>query len=164
MSFDYQDPVLAQKVVEKLASFFVDTNKRERGTQADQTSSFLEAQLADARTRLEAQEQKLKTFRERNSGRLPTQMQTNMQAIQNTQLALQAMVESLARDRDRKLMLERLLSDATADAAASAAAAGASPPGAPAAGDRGAVGAAPTPHRSSGWRRRERSWRSSRCA
>ena len=108
-------PVIAQKVVERLASFFIDTNARERGTQADQTSSFLEAQMADARSRLEAQEKKLKTFRERNSGRLPTQTQTNMQAIQNTQLALQAMVESLARDRDRKLMLERLYTDAAAD-------------------------------------------------
>jgi len=120
VSFDYKDAAMAQKVVEKLASFFIDTNARQRGTQADQTSSFLEAQMADARSRLEAQETKLKAFRERNSGRLPTQMQTNMQAIQNTQLALQAMVESLARDRDRKLMLERLYADAGADASASA--------------------------------------------
>jgi polysaccharide chain length determinant protein (PEP-CTERM system associated) len=118
VSFDYRDPVIAQKVVERLASFFIDTNARERGTQADQTSSFLEAQMSDARSRLEAQEQKLKVFRERNSGRLPTQTQTNMQAIQNTQLELQAMVESLARDRDRKLMLERLYTDAAADALA----------------------------------------------
>jgi polysaccharide chain length determinant protein (PEP-CTERM system associated) len=119
VSFDYQDPAMAQKVVERLASFFIDTNAKERGTQADQTSSFLEAQLADARSRLEAKEKQLKTFRERNSGRLPTQMQTNMQAIQNAQLSLQAMVESLARDRDRKMMLERLYSDAAADPAAS---------------------------------------------
>ena len=118
VSFDYKDPVVAQKVVEKLASFFVDTNALQRGAQADQTSQFLEAQMADARSRLEAQETKLKAFRERNSGRLPTQMQTNMQAIQNTQLALQAMVESLARDRDRKLMLDRLYTDAAADEAA----------------------------------------------
>jgi uncharacterized protein involved in exopolysaccharide biosynthesis len=46
-------------------------------------------------------------------------MLTNMQAIQNAQLSLQAMVESLARDRDRKMMLERLYSDAAADPAAS---------------------------------------------
>jgi polysaccharide chain length determinant protein (PEP-CTERM system associated) len=135
VSFDYQDAVVAQKVVEKLSSFFIDTNARDRGTQADQTSSFLESQLADARSRLEAQEAKLKTFRERNAGRLPTQMQTNMQAIQNTQLALQAMVESLARDRDRKLMLERLYSDAAADSAASASAPLPPSPGAPGAGD-----------------------------
>jgi polysaccharide chain length determinant protein (PEP-CTERM system associated) len=127
VSFDYQDPATTQKVTEKLASFFVDTNARERGAQAEQTSLFLEAQLADARGRLEAQEAKLKVFRESNAGRLPTQTQTNMQAIQSAQLALQAMVESLARNRDRKLMLDRLYSDAVADQVASAAAAVSSP-------------------------------------
>ncbi len=115
ISFDYDDPRTARDVVAKLAGFFIERNARERGSQADQTSAFLEAQLADARARLEAQEKKLKTFRERNSGRLPTQMQTNMQAIQNIQMTLQATVESVARDRDRKLMLERLYGDAAAD-------------------------------------------------
>jgi polysaccharide chain length determinant protein (PEP-CTERM system associated) len=115
ISFDYEDATTAQKVVERLASFFIDTNARERGAQAEQTSSFLEAQMADARSRLEAQEQKLKEFRERNAGRLPTQMQANMQGIQNTQLALQATVESLARDRDRKLILERLHAQTSAE-------------------------------------------------
>lgn len=113
--FDHEDPRTAQKVVERLGSYFIDTNARDRGNQADQTSEFLNAQLTDARTRLEAQEKKLEHFREANSGRLPTQAQTNMQAIQNTQLALQAMVESLARDRDRKLVLERLYNDANAE-------------------------------------------------
>jgi polysaccharide chain length determinant protein (PEP-CTERM system associated) len=121
VSFDYEDAAVAQKVVEQLASFFIDTNALERGTQADQTSDFLDSQLTDARSRLEAQEKKLEVFRQRNSGRLPTQTQTNMQAIQNTQMALQAMVESLARDRDRKLMLERLYTDASADLPAGAA-------------------------------------------
>jgi len=124
VSFDYNDAAVAQKVVERLAAFFIDTNARERGSQADQTSAFLEAQMADARSRLEAQEKKLQAFRQRNSGRLPTQTQTNMQAIQNIQLALQALVESLARDRDRKLVLGRLYSDAAADTPADAPRAG----------------------------------------
>ena len=59
VSFDYEDPIVAQKVVEQLARYFVDTNLKERNSQAEQTSTFLEAQLADARGRLEAQEQKL---------------------------------------------------------------------------------------------------------
>ena len=63
-----------------------------------------------------------------NAGRLPTQMQTNMQAIQNTQLALQAMVESLARARDCKLVLDRLYTDAVADAEAGVPAAGPTSP------------------------------------
>jgi len=62
-------------------------------------------------------------------------MQTNMQAIQNTQLALQAMVESLARDRDRKLMLDRLFTDAAEDTAAGTPATAPSSPGAPQTGD-----------------------------
>jgi len=124
VSFDYERPEVARDVAARLASFFIDQNVKERGSQADQTSAFLESQLADARSRLEAQEKKLETFRERNSGRLPTQTQTNMQAIQNTQMALQAMVESLARDRDRKLMLERLYTDAAADSPVAAPAAG----------------------------------------
>jgi polysaccharide chain length determinant protein (PEP-CTERM system associated) len=119
VSFDYEDAAVAQKVVERLATFFIDTNARERGSQAEQTSQFLEAELAEARSRLTVQERTLQVFRERNSGRLPTQMQTNMQAIQNSQLTLQALVESLARDRDRKLMLERLYNDAAADVSAS---------------------------------------------
>lgn len=118
VSFDYEDAATSQKVAERLASFFIDTNARERGNQADQTSAFLEAQMADARTRLEQQEQRLKIFRERNSGRLPTQMQANMQAIQNAQMALQATVESLARDRDRQLILDRLFKEASAESAA----------------------------------------------
>ena len=131
VSFDYENPAVAQKVAEKLASFFIDTNARERGSQANQTSDFLEAQMSDARTRLEAQEKKLKDFRERNSGRLPTQVQANMQAIQNAQLALQAMVQTLARDRDRKLVLERFYTDAAAEAEAAAAAPSSAAPGAP---------------------------------
>jgi polysaccharide chain length determinant protein (PEP-CTERM system associated) len=118
VSFDYEDAAVAQKVVERLASFFIDTNARERGSQAEQTSQFLDSQLAEARSQLLQTEKKLEAFRRRNSGRLPTQMQTNMQAIQNSQMALQAMVESLARDRDRKLMLERLYNDAVADLSA----------------------------------------------
>jgi polysaccharide chain length determinant protein (PEP-CTERM system associated) len=134
VSFDYENPAVAQKVAEKLASYFIDTNARERGSQADQTSAFLDSQMTDARTRLEAQEKKLKDFRERNAGRLPTQMQTNMQAIQNAQLALQSLVQSLARDRDLRLVKDRLYTDAMADAQAGVPAA-AAPGATPRAGD-----------------------------
>jgi polysaccharide chain length determinant protein (PEP-CTERM system associated) len=110
--FSYSDPVLAAKVTERLGALFIDVNARDRGDLAAATNNFLQTQLAEARQRLEQQEAKLKQFRERNAGRLPTQLSFNMQVIQNTQLAVQALVESLARDRDRKLMLERLEADA----------------------------------------------------
>ena len=46
-----------------------------------------------------------------NAGRLPTQVQTNLQAVQNNNLQLQSVTESIAVDRSRKLVVERLLAD-----------------------------------------------------
>jgi len=110
--FSYGNAEQAAKVTERLGALFIDVNARDRGDLAAATNNFLQSQLAEARRRLEEQEAKLKMFRERNAGRLPTQLGYNMQVIQNTQMAVQALVESLARDRDRKLMLERLQAEA----------------------------------------------------
>jgi polysaccharide chain length determinant protein (PEP-CTERM system associated) len=112
--FTYHEAETAARVTERLGSLFIDQNARDRGALADTTDDFLQSQLGEARKRLEVQEQRLEQFREQHAGRLPSQLQFNMQAIQNTQLQLQSLVESLARDRDRKLMLERLYNDAQA--------------------------------------------------
>src|SRR5262245_19453760 len=109
--FTYHDAETAARVTERLGSLFIDQNARDRGVLADTTDDFLQTQLDEARKALELQEQRLEQFRERHAGRLPSQLQFNMQAIQNTQMQLQSLVESLARDRDRKLMLERLHND-----------------------------------------------------
>ena len=113
MSFTYPDPRIAAQVAQRLGSLIVDQNARDRGALVDGTNQFLESQLDSARLNLETQEQRLEQFRVRNSGRLPTQLQANMQAIQSAQLQLQTHVESLARDRDRRLILERMYNDAT---------------------------------------------------
>ena len=116
--FSYSDRDVATRVTERLGGLFIDLNAKDRGQLAEATNDFLESQLAETRRQLEIQEQRLEQFRERNAGRLPTQLDSNMQAIQNTQLTIQALVESLARDRDRKLMLERLYSEAERELAA----------------------------------------------
>ena len=115
LRFTYSDAATTAKVTERLALLFIDQNARERGVLAQATDSFLQAQLEEARRRLEEQERKLEVFRERNAGRLPTQLDFNMQAIQNSQLQLQQLTESLARDRDRRLTVEQLLKEAQAE-------------------------------------------------
>jgi succinoglycan biosynthesis transport protein ExoP len=112
--FTYSDANIAAQVTQQLGSLFVDQNSRERGAQAGATNTFLERQLADARARLEVQERRGEAFRQRYGKELPTQMQSNMQASLNTQLQIQTIVESIARDRDRKLLLERLYREAAA--------------------------------------------------
>ncbi len=110
--FTHPDPRIAAEVTQQLGSLYVAQNVQDRSARAESTNRFLETQLADARQRLEIQESRLEAFRQRHGKELPTQMQTNMQANMNAQMQLQSMNESLARDRDRKQMLERLYNDA----------------------------------------------------
>jgi polysaccharide chain length determinant protein (PEP-CTERM system associated) len=113
--FKYTDPQVAAKVTQRLGQMFVDQNARDRGALAEATNQFLENQLAQAVGQLEETERRLEAFRERHGSELPSQLQSNMTAIQSTQMQVQALVESSARDRDRKLMLERLYNDAIAE-------------------------------------------------
>lgn len=104
--FSYPEANMARSVTERLGGLFIDVNARDRGNLAQATNSFLETQLDDARKNLETQENRLKEFRERYAGRLPTQLDFNMSALQNAQARVQTLIESLARDRDQKLLLQ----------------------------------------------------------
>ncbi len=112
--FTHTDPGVAAKVTEQLGARFVDQNTRDRSARAESTNRFLETQLTEARRSLEEQEQRLKVFRERHGNALPTQMQNNLQAGASVQMQVQAMMESIARDSDRRQLLDRLLREAAA--------------------------------------------------
>jgi polysaccharide chain length determinant protein (PEP-CTERM system associated) len=106
-----RDPLSAMRVTERLASMTIEENVNERALLAEGTNQFLETQLENARRLLIEQEQKLEVFRKQHSGELPSQATANLQAIQNLQMQIQAVVESLNRDRDRRLIVNGTLSD-----------------------------------------------------
>jgi polysaccharide chain length determinant protein (PEP-CTERM system associated) len=112
VQFTHPDPNVAARVTQQLGSLFVEQNSRDRGALANATNRFLDTQLAESRARLVEQEQRLEAFRQKHGKSLPTQMLANLQALQSTQLQVQSVVESIARDRDRKLLLERMLREA----------------------------------------------------
>lgn len=110
-------PVIAQKVTERLASLFIEESLRDREVLAEATNEFLETQLEDARRRLINQEKQLEQYRERNSGGLPSQLQSNLQVAQNLQTQLQGLIDSTNRDRDRRLIVERTIMEIESAAA-----------------------------------------------
>jgi polysaccharide chain length determinant protein (PEP-CTERM system associated) len=112
VSYVNRDPKMAQRVTERLASLYIEESLRDRGNQAESTNQFLEAQLEDAKRRLVEHENKLKEYRLRYAGELPTQVASNLQVIQSAQLQLQALAEAVNRERERRLLLERQLADA----------------------------------------------------
>jgi protein tyrosine kinase modulator len=111
-SYVSQDAHMAQKVTARLASLFIDENSRFRENLAENTNVFLESQLEDAKARLLEHEKKLEEYRRLHSGELPTQLESNLRAIQTAQLQLTTIGESANRARERRLLVERQLVEA----------------------------------------------------
>jgi protein tyrosine kinase modulator len=114
ISYVSDDPATARKVTERLASLYIEQNLRDRENQAEGTSQFIETQLEDAKKRLLEHEKKLEDYRRRYAGQLPTQLQGNLQAIQNAHLRLQTVSESMNRALERRLMIAGQIADAEA--------------------------------------------------
>jgi polysaccharide chain length determinant protein (PEP-CTERM system associated) len=106
------EPAVAQKVTERLAALFIEENLRDRENQADSTNSFLESQLQEAKVRLIDQEKKLEEYRRQYAGQLPSQLEGNLVSIQNAQMQLQALSETMNRARERRLLIERQMAEA----------------------------------------------------
>jgi polysaccharide chain length determinant protein (PEP-CTERM system associated) len=108
------NPRTVMRVTERLASLFIDESVRDRQALAESTNEFLDSQLEDARRRLAASEKALEGYKRRFSGQLPSQLETNLQAIQNQQMQIEAVVQSLHRDRDERLLVQRQLAEVDA--------------------------------------------------
>lgn len=111
VSYVNSDPKTAQKVAARLASLYIEENLRDRENLAEETNLFLESQLNDAKERLIEHEQKLEAYRRRYAGELPSQLNSNLQAIGNAQMQLMSVSESINRARERRLLIERQLAD-----------------------------------------------------
>ncbi len=112
VTYTNSDPMVAQKVTERLAALFIEENLRDRENLADGTKRFLESQLQEAKQRLIEQEKKLEEYRRRYAGQLPSQLQGNLQSIQNAQMQLQSLNESMNRARERRLLIDRQIAEA----------------------------------------------------
>jgi protein tyrosine kinase modulator len=116
VSFKSPNPRTAMQVADRLSTMFVQENMVDRENLADSTSQFLDSQLADATRRLREHEAKVEEFKQRNSGQLPTQAQSNLQMVQMTQTQINNNNEAAAKERDRMHVLEGAIADATAAA------------------------------------------------
>ena len=114
ISYSGRDPRTVMRVAERLASLFIDESRRDRSALAEGTNQFLETELQEARNRLIEQEKRLEAYRQQHAGELPSQLNSNMQAIQNIQMQLQALSQSIVQDKDRRLMVDRMLAEVEA--------------------------------------------------
>src|SRR5438552_6207641 len=98
-----RDPETVAAVANTLASFYVEENSKLRERQASQTTRFLKDQLAEARTRLDVQEARVRDFRARHAGELPQQMGVNLATLERLQAQLHLNSANQLRARDQRV-------------------------------------------------------------
>jgi len=106
IGFYYENRYVAQKVTRDLMTRFIDENIRERSSQSQMTTQFLREQYNQAKADLDAIEQRLTQFRLNNMGRLPDQMQANVQQMSGMESRVTSLNTNISRVNNEKLMLE----------------------------------------------------------
>jgi polysaccharide biosynthesis transport protein len=104
-----RNPEMAQRATNELASLFITENMEQRQERSENTTRFLEDQLAQARAKLAEQEARVREFKDKHIGELPSQTQSNLQILGGLQGQLQAQEDSLNRARQQNTYLESLL-------------------------------------------------------
>ena len=114
IAFSYTDRYKAQKVVSDIASKFIDQSIRERSVASRGTNELLRDQWESAKKEMEGLDTKLAEFRMKNSGRLPDEVQSNLQQMNALQTRLTNLNGSISRVSQEKLGYEtqlRILKD-----------------------------------------------------
>ncbi len=105
LSFEYGDPVLAQRVANELVSLFLQENLKDRTEQATSASEFL-AQQADAlKEKIAELEQRLADFKQQNVENLPELFALNTQLMDRTEKELNDVQQQLRSLEDRRIYL-----------------------------------------------------------
>jgi polysaccharide chain length determinant protein (PEP-CTERM system associated) len=109
ISFTAENPRLAQQVCAEITSMFMEENLRNREQQAEGTTEFLSKQLEEAKRKLDEQDARLATFKERYLGQLPGQEQANLNILMGLNTQLESGTQLLNRTQQDKSYLESLL-------------------------------------------------------
>lgn len=115
ITFRERDPQVVADVTNRLASFFIESHLKLRARQAAQTTLFLEKQLGDLKTLLQQQEGQVEEYRNKYMGELPEQLTSNISTISGLQMRLESVQASLAEAMNRRLDIQRQLSNIETD-------------------------------------------------
>jgi polysaccharide chain length determinant protein (PEP-CTERM system associated) len=106
-----KDPNIVTTVANRLASLFIEENLKLREQQAVGTTEFLSSELTLTRGKLEQLEKEVVGYKMRHMGELPEQRDTNLKLLEQLQNQYQRVGENLRAAQDRKLFIQKQLSD-----------------------------------------------------
>lgn len=101
ISYQGKDPEVVAAVTREIASLFITENLKDRAQQANATAEFLDRELERLRVEVAAQEQRIRVFKEERMGSLPTELNSNLSALDrlNNELASNISAQEAAAQR-----------------------------------------------------------------
>ena len=111
ISYIGKDPNVVTVVTNKLSSLFIEENLRVRAAQAQGTAEFLTIELNATKARLEEQEKMVTKFKKQFMGELPEQRDANLRVLEQLQLQYQRTADNIRAVQDRRLIIQKQLSD-----------------------------------------------------
>ena len=106
-----EDPNMATAIANRLASLFIEENLKLREQQAVGTTEFLTTELTAKKAKLEELETAVSQYKRHHMGELPEQRDTNLKLLEQLQMQYQRVGENLRAAQDRKLFIQKQLSD-----------------------------------------------------
>jgi polysaccharide chain length determinant protein (PEP-CTERM system associated) len=109
LRFKDKNPDLTRSVTNRLANVFVEENSRKTTQRAENTVEILGQQLRASQDRLNLIEEQLRQKKERFVGRLPDQINANLQTANGLRNQLESISTQLAMESNQRLLLETQL-------------------------------------------------------
>ncbi len=106
-----KDPEIVTRVANNLSSQFIEENLKLRERQAESTTEFLSVELASAKKKLDEMETAIAGYKSRYMGELPEQRDSNIKILEQLQNQYQRTGENLRAAKDRRLFLQKQISD-----------------------------------------------------
>jgi uncharacterized protein involved in exopolysaccharide biosynthesis len=127
VQFSYRDRFLANKVCRDIVSRFMNASSEDSLSSQVATNSFMKDEFERAQHTLQEAERKLQTYRMKNAGRLPDDMQTNIQQMNALGQRMSSLSDAATRNSERRMMMDsnlRIAKDRLASLKSSGAAGG----------------------------------------
>jgi polysaccharide chain length determinant protein (PEP-CTERM system associated) len=109
LGYTDSDPQRAQRITNRLAYVFVEENSKRQTERAENTSEVLGQQLRNSQDRLSKLEDELRQKKEAYMGRLPDQVNANVQMVNGLRSQLESISNQLRGEQDRLSLIESRL-------------------------------------------------------
>ena len=111
IAYSHSDPQLAKRVVQSLLTIFVEKTLGESREETDSAQEFVEQQIKEYESKLEAAEMRLAEFKRKHIGMMPGSTQDYYGQLQGAQASLQQAKLSLREAENQRNQFEQQMED-----------------------------------------------------